>query len=83
MKLTLTLEGPDAVFTSLMPLFARAHGWLPESKIDPAEFSRDVFARFLRESVLQVSIADAQQQARVAAVSAATGAADLLTLTLE
>lgn len=80
--LTLTLDGPPAVLSGLIPLFARAHGWTADSPLTPAQHARDVLARFLRESVTAQAVADAQIAAAAAARSQATAGADALTLTL-
>lgn len=80
--LTLTLSGPDEVVASLLPAFAAAHGWDQSLGTTPAQHARDVFARFLRESVTAHAIQAAQREAAAAAREQTTGAADLLTLTL-
>jgi hypothetical protein len=80
--LTLTLTGPDAVVNGLVPVFAAAHGWTPALGTTPAQHARDVFARFLRESVTAELVRQAQQAATAAAAQQATQSADQLTLTL-
>ncbi len=80
--LTLTLDGPADALGQLVPLFARAHGWVEGSGQTAAEYARDVIAGFLRDSVTGQMVADAKLAAAAAATQQAVGAADLLTLTL-